>query len=30
LIKIFIGIGIGAWIAMKYTEELRNLMEMVP
>jgi uncharacterized protein YneF (UPF0154 family) len=29
LIKILIGIGIGIWIAMKYTEELQNLLEMV-
>ena len=30
MIKILIGIGIGVWIAMKYNEELQNLMEMVP
>ena len=27
--KILIGIGIGIWIAMKYTEELQNLMYRV-
>jgi len=26
--KILIGIGIGIWIGMEYTEEIRNLIQM--
>jgi hypothetical protein len=30
MIKILIGIGIGIWIGIQYTEEIRNLAQMFP
>jgi len=30
MIKILIGIGIGIWIGVLYTEEIRNLLQMIP
>ena len=30
MIKILIGIGIGIWIGVQYTEEIRNLLQMIP
>ena len=30
MIKILIGIGIGIWIGVLYTEEIRNLLQIIP
>ena len=30
MIKILIGIGIGIWIGVQYTVEIRNLLQMTP
>jgi hypothetical protein len=30
MIKILIGIGIGMWIGVQYTEEVRNLLQILP
>jgi hypothetical protein len=29
MIKILIGICIGVWIGVQYTEEIRNLLQMI-
>ena len=30
MIKVLIGIGIGIWIGSQYTEEIWNLLQMIP
>ena len=30
MIKVLIGIGIGIWIGVQYTEEIWNLLQMIP
>ena len=30
MIKVLIGIGIGIWIGVQYTEEVRNLLQILP